>query len=271
VIETFLDRKASFPPEMMKEESNPFLKGFVAMYKAFIESLRSYGDCDKYADKLEMWDRDKLVGSWVLVAEPMRSGFTVLNHGDFWLNNMLFKNEDDNSPSDVSLIDFQGNAWAGPAVDLHYFFVSSISDDVKVDKFDEFVKFYHQELSESLEKLHFDQHIPTLDEVYTDLLDKAHVGKKIISNRDANCRLIDDLLLLAATSILFIMFVTKYESSEEMNLETMMSTESPPEFYHRIYRNETFKKAVKMWLPFLDERGYLDVMLPTKKEEVNGN
>lgn len=33
------------------------------------------------------------------------------------------------------------------------------------------------------------------------------------------------------------------------------------DFYKRIYRNETYKKAVKAWLPFLDERGYLDVLL----------
>ena len=33
------------------------------------------------------------------------------------------------------------------------------------------------------------------------------------------------------------------------------------EFYTRIYGNETYKKALKLWLPFLDERGYLDSLM----------
>jgi aminoglycoside phosphotransferase (APT) family kinase protein len=182
VIETFLDRKASVTPDMMTED-NPFLKGFLAMYREFIESLRSFGDCDVYADKIAAWDKQKLLGSWIIVAEPMRSGFTVLTHGDFWLNNMLFKGDEVSEPSDVSLIDFQGNTWAGPALDLHYFIVSSVNDDIKVDRFDEFIKWYHEALVESLTKLKFDQHIPTLDELYTDLMDKAHTGMR--TNDDA--------------------------------------------------------------------------------------
>jgi hypothetical protein len=69
---------------------------------------------------------------------------------------------------------------------------------------------------------------------------------------------------------MFIMFVTKYDQPEEINLENMMHNECPPEFYHRIFRNENFKKALKLWLPFLNDRGYLDVMLPSNDGEVNG-
>lgn len=70
-------------------------------------------------------------------------------------------------------------------------------------------------------------------------------------------------LFSVSTSIMFIMFVTKYDSSEEINLEQMMQAEYPdPSFYHRIYRNENYKRALKLWLPFLDERGYLDTLLP---------
>ncbi|KAG5683603.1 hypothetical protein PVAND_012876 [Polypedilum vanderplanki] len=249
IVETFLDRKASIPPEMMTEE-NSFLKGFMEIYYAFIEAIRSFGDCDKYADKIAAWDRQKILGCWVIVAEPMRCGFTALNHGDFWLNNMLFKGEDINEPNDMLMIDFQGNTWAGPGIDLHYFIVSSVINDVKVDKFDELIKYYHDELVESLTKLKYDQHIPTLDEVYTDLMDKAHT---------------------AVTSLFFIMFVTKYDHSEEINLEVLMKGNSEPEFYQRIFHNENYKKALKQWLPFMDERGYLDVMLPTKEDkQING-
>ena len=65
---------------------------------------------------------------------------------------------------------------------------------------------------------------------------------------------------------MFIMFVTKYDSSEEISLEDMMKAENPdPNLYLRAYRNENYKKAIKLWLPFLDERGYLDTMLPSSE------
>lgn len=33
------------------------------------------------------------------------------------------------------------------------------------------------------------------------------------------------------------------------------------DIYKRIYGNETFKKAVKIWLPFMNKRGFLDTLL----------
>lgn len=62
---------------------------------------------------------------------------------------------------------------------------------------------------------------------------------------------------------MFILFIAKYESSEEIDLEDLMKAISPnEEIYYRAYRNETFKKAVKTLLPFLEARGYLDSLLP---------
>lgn len=74
----------------------------------------------------------------------------------------------------------------------------------------------------------------------------------------------------AATSIMFILFIVKYESSEEISLEQMMKAESVDEdLYKRIYQNDTYKKAVKTLLPFLDEKGYLDVLLPSSSADEN--
>lgn len=69
---------------------------------------------------------------------------------------------------------------------------------------------------------------------------------------------------------MFIMFVTKYDSSEEISLEDMMKSVNPdPNLYLRAYRNEYYKKAAKLWLPFLDERGFLDSLLPSLESTEN--
>jgi hypothetical protein len=63
---------------------------------------------------------------------------------------------------------------------------------------------------------------------------------------------------------MFILFVVKLESTEEISIETIMGQGDEPdlnEMYHHIYQNETYKRAIKMWLPFLNKRGFLDTLL----------
>ena len=40
--------------------------------------------------------------------------------------------------------------------------------------------------------------------------------------------------------------------------------EALQEVYNRLYQEEAFVKAVKVWLPFMNERGFLDVMIRSK-------
>lgn len=157
-------------------EDNPFTTNFTKMFHSFVGFVRSYGNCDAYADKMMQWDPHRLINQWTEVAAPMKSGFQVLNHGDMWLNNMMFKLDKEGNALDVSLIDFQGPYWGGPAGDLLYFMVSSVADDIKIDHFDELIAFYHQHLVESMRKLKCNQQIPTLAELHIDLIDKGSSG-----------------------------------------------------------------------------------------------
>lgn len=159
------------PPEMLTED-NPFMKGFTRMYHEFVDSIRSYGDCDKYADKIASWEMSKLMTCWISIAEPMKNGLQVLAHGDFWLNNMMFRED-----QDVLFLDFQGCCWGSPALDLQYFMASSVHNDIKIDRFDELMKFYYDELIESLKKLKYDKEIPTFEEFEADMLEKGAMGE----------------------------------------------------------------------------------------------
>jgi thiamine kinase-like enzyme len=253
---------------MDNPEENTFVAGFLRMFKAFTAAVKNYGDCGIYAEKISKWDQTKLFTQWIDIAEPMRCRFQVLNHGDAWLNNMMFKSDEQGNPLDVSLIDFQGPFWGSPANDILYFLISSVADDIKIDHFDDFIEFYHDQLTTALKKLNYDQHIPTLPELHVDLLEKGAFGKFII--------ILDSFVyifhFLAGSCIMFILFVVKYDSPEEINMEVMMGAEDP-EMMHRIYNNECYKKGLKLWLPFLNKRGFLDTMIKSeepvieKKEE----
>lgn len=62
---------------------------------------------------------------------------------------------------------------------------------------------------------------------------------------------------------MLVLFVCKYDSAEEMNMEHIM-TGGNAAMIQRIYNNETYKKALQKWLPFLNSRGYLDVLIKRK-------
>lgn len=171
-----LDREASLPP---LTDDNHLVTGFVKMYTAFSSAVSKYGDCHKYAEKIAQWDANKIIKSWWLdVAKPMKSGFVTLNHGDFWLNNLMFRTR--GNALDVCFIDFQANYWGNPIKDIIYFLVSSVDDGIVTSLFVSFIKFYHENLTEALKKLKYEGPIPTLVEMHTEVLESSSFGKIFI-------------------------------------------------------------------------------------------
>lgn len=68
--------------------------------------------------------------------------FNVLNHGDCWLSNIMF-NHDQNTGKliDTYLVDYQMPKYGTVAIDLLYFLISSPQLELKVNKFDYFIKY----------------------------------------------------------------------------------------------------------------------------------
>ncbi|XP_037030222.1 uncharacterized protein LOC119070043 [Bradysia coprophila] len=241
ILQNYFDRKSTMPEF---PEDSPFIQGFKRMHQGFADSVKNYGDCDEAAAKIASWDFKKLHNVWVDAAVPMGCGFQVMNHGDIWLNNMMFRSDEDGNSVDVKLIDFQIAFWASPVLDLLYFLVSSVADDIKIDHFDDLIEFYHEQLTSALKRVKFDQHIPTLSEINVDLLEKGG---------------------FACVCLMFILFVVKNDSSEEIDMETMMSGDA--DTLHRFYNGDGYKKAAKLWLHFLNKRGFLDTLIVEEKQE----
>lgn len=227
-------------PPYPNPADNPFFGAFMRMSQGFATAIKNYGDCDVYADKIARWDKVKILTQYIEIGAPMKNGFQVLNHGDFWLNNIMFKTDSDNNPTAVSLIDFQLSYWGSPAADLLMLMTTSVDDDVKIDQFDNLIEHYHKELESSLKKLKYEQHIPTLAELHDDLLEKGS---------------------FICTCLMVFMFIVKYDSPEPMDINTIVSGGGSPEMMAMVFGSVYYKKALKLWLPFFDKRGFLDTLI----------
>jgi hypothetical protein len=238
-------------------EESPFYESFMKMHAGLIDAVKNYDGFESYAEKIEKWDKTKIMTQYIDIEQPMKCGFVVMNHGDPWLNNMMFKADADNKSIDCKLIDFQLTFWASPAADLLYFLISSVENDIKVDHFDDFIEFYHTELSSGLKKLGYEQYIPTLGELHVDLLEKGFFGEfrsfEYFEGHDRSL-----FASSACFCLMVTLFIVKYDSPEEMNMEIFMGEGGNPELLKRAYGNECYKAALKLWLPFMNKRGFLD-------------
>lgn len=66
---------------------------------------------------------------------------------------------------------------------------------------------------------------------------------------------------------MFILFVVKNDSPEEINIEAMMTGET--DFLCRVYNGAGYKKALKLWLHFFNKRGFLDTMIVADEEKTD--
>ncbi|CAG9810442.1 unnamed protein product [Chironomus riparius] len=176
MIKSILDRNLSVP---RFPKDGPLGKACKKFFDAFFDGVKDLNVSDSCVGKIARWDPTELLDASFRGCIPMKSGFTVLNHGDDWINNMMFKLDEDGNTVDFRLLDFQMSFWGSPVADLFYFLMSSVKDDVKVAHFDEIIAYYHEQLVEALEKLKYDKHIPTLEELKEEMMEKKELGMKL--------------------------------------------------------------------------------------------
>ncbi|EDS34163.1 Juvenile hormone-inducible protein [Culex quinquefasciatus] len=96
-------------------------------------------------------------------------GLKVLNHGDFWTNNVMYK-YNNNELIDAIFVDFQNCVVGSPIIDLVYFLTSSPSYEVLEQSRDELIYVYHETLSLLLQRLDYKKSIPSLVDLQVELL-----------------------------------------------------------------------------------------------------
>ncbi|XP_063696922.1 uncharacterized protein LOC134827942 isoform X2 [Culicoides brevitarsis] len=209
-----------------------------AMLGACLEQMKTWQGYEKYVTKMEklrekftMQTRETLKKSNILP--------NVLNHGDLWVNNMMFKyNKETRKPEDLVLIDFQVGYIGPPVIDLMYFTLTSTHLDIKLNRNWEIIAMYQDNLAQILQKFGFKGKIPTLFEIQCQRIERQFY----------------EILALVAISPVIL-----NEQEDHADLEGLVgdSLESK-QFKEQMFKNSKFIKTLKHFLPIWDKMGLLD-------------
>lgn len=120
--------------------------------KTVVEVLTELGGCEQFMNFLSS-RVDSIWDSVVKITNRKERGLNVLNHGDLWSNNIMFKYDPYRRVEDVKLIDFQTLRYASPVLDLVNFIWTSADEDVRTNRQRELYQVYLLTLNATLERL----------------------------------------------------------------------------------------------------------------------
>ncbi|XP_017007553.2 uncharacterized protein [Drosophila takahashii] len=166
--------------------------------------------------------------------------FVTLTHGDLWTTNVMFQYDGKGHPTNAIFIDFQFSVWNSPAIDLHYFFATSIHDNLRLHNQPELIQFYYYKLKDALKKVKYAGNIPTLFDFQLQFRARAFYA--------------------VFASLMFEPLMV-YNGKEEASLAKIMSEgKSGMRFKDDVFQQEALRKKLHLTLPHLEQWGLLDDM-----------
>ncbi|XP_037953861.1 uncharacterized protein LOC119684003 [Teleopsis dalmanni] len=153
---------------------NPDRKDFLVFFPVNIrcvaEELTHWKGYEEITEKMYKLSENVLQKA-VEMFESHEEGFRVFNLADIWVDNLMFHiNNETKEPDDVVMLDYQLSYYGSPATDLNYFLFGSVNENVRKVHFKFIIREYHRILKETLEKLNYTEHIPTLKEINIELI-----------------------------------------------------------------------------------------------------
>uniref|UniRef100_A0A240PKZ1 CHK kinase-like domain-containing protein n=1 Tax=Anopheles epiroticus TaxID=199890 RepID=A0A240PKZ1_9DIPT len=176
------------------------------------------------------------------------AAFNVLNHGDAWLNNMMFAYtaDDDVTVDRMSLIDYQFPAWGSPVLDLIHFLFSSVRAELKLSKQAYFLRFYQERLVQNLVLLGYGKPLPTLQQLHLDFNDRLTAAIK--------------------TVVIDLPYVLADPTEDASQEAAIVQTEAGRRFQQLLFDSELFKAQMKVLLPYFRSRGLLTTLAASSKK-----
>ncbi|XP_037817362.1 uncharacterized protein LOC119607493 [Lucilia sericata] len=219
----------------VKEETRDITETlFRNLFKVHLDCAKSYDGHELYYERL----REQLDGRTDELYDTAKldlNEFNVLNHGDCWSNNVMFKHDASGKIKETFLVDYQIPRYGTPAQDLYYFLLSSTKYELKIKHFDYFIRYYHSELLKNLKLLNYFKKLPTLSDIHISL-HKHHPW--------------------ALSTVVGVMAAVLLDPNDNANFDNFLGDDDAGiKFKIQMFSNARYRKHSELILPWLYNRG----------------
>lgn len=205
--------------------------------KALIPIFEKFGDDFKdVVDSLKKNQHKFLNKILENCNQDLENDIAVLNHGDLWINNFLFKYEN-GTPTDTIFIDYQNIYFSSLGIDINFFLNTSPLPEVRENHREELYKIYYKSFSKALESSNY-ENIPTYSKVLEEIERKEFYG------------------LFAA--LVFLPMILMEEQPENNGIEALLSEEHAVQFREICLNGKTFQRSIKYILKRFNKNGILN-------------
>ncbi|XP_017062104.1 uncharacterized protein LOC108102017 [Drosophila ficusphila] len=234
------EQKGAYPEMYNRNlwgEEDSFKEFRVTQTKAYVESFPLY-EANHLAKAVETFGKQS-VDMFQAYVPNIEGEFRVLNHGDAWCNNVMYRYDEAGKLIETCFVDLQMSRFCSPAQDLLYLILSSTQAEIKIVKFDYLVQFYHKKLIENLKLLKYSKPLPSLRSLHQSIF------------------IYQDWILPVVSILLPIVLVDK---SDDANMDSLMDNEGAGDkFRNNLFRNPRMIKHQKVILPWAYNRGAFEV------------
>ncbi|XP_031625367.1 uncharacterized protein LOC116342037 [Contarinia nasturtii] len=127
------------------------------VFLSFMDRLTSVLEDEQRFDLLEKFKNatgeDSIAFLTGLLSMASKNPCAVITHGDATINNTMFSKDNHGKPNEIQIFDWQCSRFSSPVLDLVIYLFCSATKELRDQHYDEFLKIYHNSLSDLLKRL----------------------------------------------------------------------------------------------------------------------